>query len=69
MEKDDVNQVLTKLHDGLVGRHFSGEIIAHKVLGAGYSWPTLFKDAHAYAQKYPIFQVNAGRERRHAHFN
>lgn len=29
-----------------------------------YYWPTLFRDAHVYAWKCQIFQVNAGRERR-----
>ena len=36
----------------------------HKVLKTGYYWPTLFKDAYAYARRCQIFQVNAGRERR-----
>ena len=66
LEKDYVDHVLTELHDGLVGEHFGGETTTHKVLRAGYYWPTFFRDAHAYAQKWQIFQVNAGRERRHA---
>ena len=66
LEKDDVDRVLTKLHNGLPGRHFGEEMNAHKVLRAGYYWPTLFKDAHAYARRCQIFQVNAGRERRPA---
>ena len=33
---------------------------------AGYYWPALFRDAHAHAQKCQIFQVNEGKERRHA---
>ena len=39
---------------------------AHKVLRVGYYWPKLFKDAHAYARKCQIFQVNMGKERRPA---
>ena len=30
----------------------------------GYYCPTLFKDAHAYARRCQIFQVNVGREGR-----
>ena len=37
-----------------------------KVLREGYYWPTLFKDSHAYARTYQVFQVNVGKERRHA---
>lgn len=66
MEKDDAKHVLTKLHDGSTSSHFNGEITTHKVLRACYNWPTLFKDAHAHAWKCQIYEVNVGRERRHA---
>ena len=64
MEKDDVEHILTELHDGLTSGHFNGEATAHKVLRAGYYWPTLFKYAHAHPQKCQNHQVNVGRERR-----
>ena len=35
LEKDDAEHILTELHDGPVGDHFSGETTAHKVLRAG----------------------------------
>ena len=49
LEKDDVDQVRTKLHDGPAGVHFCRETITHKVLRVGYYFPTLFRDAHVYA--------------------
>ena len=64
LEKDDAEHILIELHDGPTGGHFSRETTTHKVLGVGYYWPTLFKDAHAPARKCEIFQVNVGRERR-----
>jgi len=42
---------LYDFHDGRVGGHFNGETNAHKVLRAGYYWPTLFKGTHAFAHK------------------
>ena len=63
MEKDDAKHILTELHDGSTGGHFSGETTAHKVMRVGYYWPTLFKDVHAHARKCKICQVNVGRER------
>ena len=66
LEKDDVEHILTELHDGLASSHFSGETTAHKVLRAGYYWPTLLRDAHAHVRKCQICQVNVGKERRHA---
>ena len=66
LEKDDAEHILIELHDGMTCGHFSGETTAHKVLRAGYYWPTVFKDAHAHARKCQICQVNAGNERIHA---
>lgn len=62
-KKDDVDQVLIDLHDGLVSGHFGWEVTTHKVLRVGYYLATLFKDAHAYARKCQIFQANVGTER------
>lgn len=47
-------------------RSFQQRDHAHKVLRAGYYWPTLFRDAHARARKCKICQANACRERRPA---
>jgi len=64
LEKLNAIKVLSELHDGPVGGHFGGDTIAHKILHAGYYWPTLFKDAHAYAKKCKFCQTLAGRERK-----
>jgi hypothetical protein len=66
LEKYDAEHILTELHDGPTGYHFSEETTAHKVLRAGYYCHTLFKDAHAHACKCQISQLNVGRERRPA---
>ena len=42
--------------------HFSGDTTAHKILRAGYYWPTLFKDAHAHVKKCDICQRCNGRQ-------
>jgi hypothetical protein len=64
LEQDDVEKVLRELHDDLVGGSFSGETTTHKMLRDGYYWPTLFRDAHAYARKCKTCQVSANRENR-----
>ena len=66
LENVNVDHFLTELHDGLVGGHFDEETTIDRVLREGYYWPTLFRDAHIYARKCHICQVNAGRERRYA---
>ncbi|GLJ40917.1 hypothetical protein SUGI_0846500 [Cryptomeria japonica] len=44
-------QVLTEMHDGVCGGHYSRKTIAGKIILAGYYCPTLFKDTHAYVRK------------------
>jgi hypothetical protein len=47
LEKDEAENVLLELHASEAGGHFGGDTTTHKVLRAGYYWPTLFRDAHA----------------------
>jgi hypothetical protein len=56
LENSDADKVLSKLHDGPTGGHFGGDTTEHKILRAGYYWPTMFKDAHAYARSCEICQ-------------
>jgi hypothetical protein len=58
--------VLRELHDDPTGGHFAGETTTNKILRVGYYWPTLFRDAHVYAEKCITYQVSVGREKRAA---
>ena len=62
LEKEDAKKVMTDLHDGPTGGHYSGNTTAHKILRASYYWPTLFKDAHAHVRKCDICQRCSGRQ-------
>jgi hypothetical protein len=64
LEKQEADKVLFDLHDEPVGGHFGGDTTAHKILRAGYYWPTLFKYSHAYVRKCKICQTSAGREKK-----
>ena len=46
LEKQGAGKILVDMHAGPVGGHFSRETTTHKVLRAGYYWPTLFKYAY-----------------------
>ena len=61
LERNEADNVLSQLHAGPVEGHFGGETTAHKVLKAGYYWPTLFKDAYAFARKCQECQRAGGR--------
>eukprot|EP00253_Pinus_taeda_P006566 PITA_06566 len=51
LEKFEADKVLQELHDGPAGGHYAGDATAHKILCAGYYWPTLFKGSHSYVRK------------------
>lgn len=64
LEKGDADHVLKEMHDGPTGGHYGGETTAHKILRAGYYWPIVFRDSHAYARKCKVCQTAVGRERK-----
>ena len=57
LEKEDAKKVMIDLHDGP-----AGDTTDHKILRAGYYWPTLFKDAHAHVRKCDNCQRCGGRQ-------
>jgi len=56
LKPQDTEKVLRDFHDGLEAGNYVGDKTAHKVMRASYYWPTLFKDTHAYARKFPSCQ-------------
>lgn len=59
LEKDDVDHVLKEMHNSPAGGNYSRQTIAHKILRAGYYFPTVFRDSHAYARKHKVCQTTA----------
>ena len=52
----EVPSILATCHDKACRGHFPGQLTYQKILRAGYFWPTLFKDAHAYVKKCDVCQ-------------
>eukprot|EP00253_Pinus_taeda_P020293 PITA_20293 len=66
LEKQEAQKVLQELHDRPAGGHCGADTTAHKVIHAGYNWPTLFRDAHEYVRKFPSCQTSSGRLKKSA---
>eukprot|EP00253_Pinus_taeda_P005487 PITA_05487 len=64
LEKPEAQKVLRELHDGPAREHFGADTTTHKIIHAGYHWPTLFKDTHEYVRKCRSCQVSSGRQRK-----
>jgi hypothetical protein len=57
----ETHQMMTELHVG--GGHFSARTTAHKIMHAGYYWPTLFRDTHAFVRACEPCQRFEGKQR------
>eukprot|EP00253_Pinus_taeda_P012820 PITA_12820 len=66
LEKAEAQKVLQELHDGPAGGHFGADTTSHKIIHAGYYWPTLFRDAHEYVRKCLNCQTASGRQSKSA---
>eukprot|EP00253_Pinus_taeda_P027681 PITA_27681 len=66
LEKTEAQKVLQELHDGPAGGHFGADTTAHKIIHAGYYWPSLFRDTHEYVRKCLNCQTASGRQRKSA---
>lgn len=49
--QEEIPKILSACHDSACGGHFSGDLTGKKALRAGFYWPTLFQDAHAYVKR------------------
>ena len=49
-------RILEEAHVGVVGGHYAGRPIAHKVLTTGLRWPTVHKDAKEFCRTYDVYQ-------------
>ncbi|XP_031281185.1 uncharacterized protein LOC116139651 [Pistacia vera] len=53
---EEAQNVIAELHEGECGNHVGGRSLAHRVITAGYYWPTIRTDSTAYAKKWDSCQ-------------
>ena len=46
----ETDYVRREVHKGVCGNHFGSRSLVHKLIRAGYYWPTMQKDAYAYVK-------------------
>ena len=47
---EEVDYVIREVHEGIYGNHLRARSLVHKLIRAGYYWPTMLKDAQAYVR-------------------
>ena len=45
---EEADYVIREIHEGICGNHSGSRSLVHKLVRAGYYWPTMQKDAEAY---------------------
>ena len=46
LEKPEIEEVISELHEGACGGHKYWKATAYKILRSGYYWPSLFSDVY-----------------------
>ena len=47
---EEANYVMREVHEGICGNHLGSRSLVHKLVKAGYYWPTMQADAEAYVK-------------------
>ena len=47
---EEADYVMREVHEGVCGNHSGSRSLVHKLMRAGYYWPTMQKDAEAYVK-------------------
>ena len=49
---EEADYVMREVHEGICGNHSGSRSLVHKLVRAGYYWPTMQKDAETYVKTY-----------------
>ena len=47
---EEADYVMREVHEGICGNHSGSRLLVHKLVRAGYYWPTMQADAEAYVK-------------------
>ena len=50
LSHDEADYVMREVHEGICENHSKARLLVHKLIRAGYYWPTMLKDAQAYVK-------------------
>ena len=56
LSHDEVDYVMREVHEGIYGNHSGAQSLVHKLIQAGYHWPTMLKDAQTYVKTCDKYQ-------------
>ena len=63
VDENESKKLMDDFHNGFCGSHFAARTTTHKILRAGYYWPTIFSDVHQFVRKCEPCQLFTGRQK------
>ena len=57
--KEDADNVLREVHEGVCGNHIGARALAGKFLKQGYYWPTMLRNVTELVRKCEVYQEHA----------
>jgi len=62
---DDIEskKLISEFHSGFCGGHYAARTTAHKILRAGYYWPSIFSDVHKFVRTCQAYQLFTGKQK------
>lgn len=50
VDEVEAKRLISEFHSGFCGGHYAAKTTTHKILRAGYFWPSIFADVHKYVR-------------------
>ena len=63
VDENESKKLMDEFHNGFCGGHFTARTTTHKILRAGYYWPTIFSDVHQFVRKCEPCQLFTGKQK------
>eukprot|EP00253_Pinus_taeda_P014046 PITA_14046 len=63
IDKIESKKLISEFHLGFCGGHYAARTTAHKILRAGYYWPSIFSDVNKFVRTCQAYQLFTGKQK------
>eukprot|EP00253_Pinus_taeda_P032202 PITA_32202 len=63
VDEIELKKLVSEFHSGFCGGHYAARTTAHKILNAGYYWPSIFSDVHKFVRNCQACQLYTGKQK------
>lgn len=63
VDEIESKNLINEFHSGFCGGHYAVRTTSHKILRAGYYWPSIFSDVHKFVRSCHACQIFSGKQK------